>query len=76
MGGGHAQDSPFTSWTPDVNVALDHANKNGDGGILLRVPTGAPGPSDNWRWQYSPDVYNEQEVLLEGVREGADRLKL
>jgi hypothetical protein len=65
-------DSPFTSWTRNLDVAQQRA---GDGGVILRVPTGAPPPGASWRWEWSPDVWQEGEVLLRGVREGCTVLK-
>jgi hypothetical protein len=73
--GGMAADSPFTSWTHSYEVALDHALKEGPGGVILRLPTGAPPPGATWSWVWSPDEYVELEVLLFGVREGATVLK-
>jgi len=70
--GGAASASPFTSWTRDIDIALSHANKDGVGGVLLRVPEGAPSQFDSWSWEASPDVWYESEVLLRGMREGVD----
>jgi hypothetical protein len=65
--GGVSANSPFTSWTHDINVARGYA---GADGVILRVPTGAPPPGAGWSWHGSPDVFRESEVLLRGVREG------
>jgi RHS repeat-associated protein len=65
--GGVSANSPFTSWTRDINVARRIAGENG---VILRVPTGAPPPGATWSWEWSPDIYHEGEVLLRGVREG------
>jgi RHS repeat-associated protein len=73
--GGQADKSPFTSWTRDPKVAEFHAGKDGPGGVVLRVPTGAPPSSASWSWQWSPDIYGEQEVLLRGIRIGVERIK-
>ena len=73
--GGMAADSPFTSWTHDYAVAKYHALKSGSGGVILRVPTGVPPAGATWRWEWSPDVWHESEVLLWGTREGAAVLK-
>lgn len=70
--GGVAAESPFTSWTSDLEVALSNANKKGEGGLLLRVRTGAPPPGAGWSWEWSPDIFGESERLLRGVREGCD----
>ncbi len=73
--GGHAADSPFTSWTPDLEIARFHALKHGEGGVILRIQTGAPPPGSTWSWQWSPDYFGENEILLRGVRTGAEVLK-
>ena len=69
--GGYSADSPYTSWTRDYDVALEYAKSEGPGGIVIRVPTGAPPLGATWSWAWSPDVYHEAEVLLKGIREGA-----
>ena len=75
MGGYEAQ-SPFTSWTPKPEIAALHAAKHGPGGVVLRVPTGAPPPGATWRWEYQyHDEYAELEILLKGIRDGADVIK-
>ena len=68
--GNWAGQSPFTSWTRSVEVAKFHAGKAGAGGVILRVPQGAPPPGASWSWEWSPDEYGEQEVLMRGIREG------
>lgn len=65
-------DSPYSSWTASIEWARFHRDKTGPGGVLLRVPQGAPGPKDNWHWEYSPDEFFEEEVLLHGVRMGVE----
>ena len=65
-------DSPFTSWTTDIDVARGRA---GADGVLLRVPTGRPPTGAKWNWEWSPDVFSESEVLLRGAREGCDVIK-
>ncbi|TPQ45995.1 RHS repeat-associated core domain-containing protein [Burkholderia ubonensis] len=69
--GGRSADSPFTSWTRDREIAKWWANREGPGGVVLELPTGAPGPKDSWSWEYSIDEYGESEVLLRGCRSGA-----
>jgi hypothetical protein len=69
--GGQAANSPFTSWTHDLNEALWHANKDGPGGVVLSFPLGPPPPGAGWSWTWSPDAYGEMEVLLKGARDGA-----
>jgi len=64
--------SPFTSWTRDINVALERAGARGPGGTLLRVPVGAPPNGATWSWQLSPDKFGESEVLLRGTRTGVE----
>lgn len=70
--GGIAQDSPFTSWTWDIEIALSHATKDGPGGALLVVPQGAPPQGASWSWELSPDNWGESEVLLRGPRDSID----
>ena len=65
----YAGRSPYTSWTRDPKIAERFA---GPGGVILRVPVGAPGPNDAWRWEFSPDEWGESEVLLEGRRDGVE----
>jgi hypothetical protein len=73
--GGQAVDSQFTSWTRDPSIAFMHANKNGTGGVVLKVPEGAPPSNASWSWQWSPDVWGESEVLMRGTRSGAEVLE-
>jgi hypothetical protein len=51
-GGGTGQ-SQFVSWKKNKDIALDHASKDGPGGVLLTVPVGSPGPADTWRWGWT-----------------------
>jgi RHS repeat-associated protein len=74
-GGGYAADSPYTSWTHDPKIAAQHGAKHGDGGVVLRVPQGAPPEGAGWRWEWSPDIYSEQEYLLRGIRSDVEVLK-
>lgn len=62
--------SPFTSWTHDRSVASYWANRQGPGGVLLRVRQGAPPKGGGWEWEFSDDEYGESEVLMKGRREG------
>ena len=73
--GGQAANSPFTSWTRDPAIAATHAGKNGPGGVVLRVPQGAPSAGAKWSWEWSPDVWGESEVLMRGTRSGLEVLK-
>ena len=73
---GIVEQSPFTSWTRDRTIAEARARSNGSGGVLLRVSEGSPGATDQWKWEYSPDVYGEQEVLPRGVRMGLEVISL
>ncbi|WP_157359670.1 RHS repeat-associated core domain-containing protein [Caldimonas brevitalea] len=68
--GGHSGRSPYTSWSRQKSIAEWHANKDGPGGILLSAPFGAPKDGDCWSWEFSDDVYGEDEVLLKGKRSG------
>ena len=74
MGMGAQAESPFTSWTTDFYVARFHAIGRGPGGVILRVPFGDPPPGATWRWVESPDTFQEAEILLWGVRHGAEVL--
>ena len=65
--GGVSGNSPYTSWTDDPAVARGFA---GADGVVLRVKTGAPKPSDAWSWEYSFDEWMEREILMKGVRFG------
>jgi len=70
--GGLSSNSPFTSWTTNIDIARGYAKSEGPGGVLLRVPEGAPPPGASWSWHWSPDQYGESEVLLRGTRSGAE----
>jgi hypothetical protein len=52
-------DSPFISWTHERSVAEIHA---GTDGIVLEADVGPPEQRLHW----SPDIWNEREVLVEG----------
>lgn len=69
--GGFSSKSPYTSWTKSREIAEAHARWNGPGGVLLSVEMSEPTVGDTWSWVESPDVYDEQEVLLRGQRSGA-----
>jgi hypothetical protein len=62
----------MTSWTRDPDIAHYHATKNGPGGVVLRVPQGKPRKGATWSWEWSPDEYNEEEVLMRGFRNGVE----
>jgi len=64
--------SPFTSWTYSLMVARRFAASRGPGGVVLRLPKDIPQENDSWSWHDSPDIHHEQEVLLKGVRMGAE----
>ena len=74
--GRNLKDSPYTSWTDDLNIAKFHAGKEGSGGLIMRVSKGAPTKKENWRWEMSPDSYRENERLLRGVRNNAEVFEL
>ncbi len=73
--GGQAASSPFTSWSHRLDIAEFYADRNGPGGIVLRVPTGAPPPGATWAWEWSEDIWGESEILLRGIRHGAEVMK-
>lgn len=73
--GGQSANSPYTSWTRELSYAEKHAGQNGPGGVVLRVPTGAPPAGANWSWEWSPDLWGEAEVLMRGTRTGVEVLK-
>lgn len=62
--------SPFTSWTHDPAIAARYA---GPDGAVIRVPTGTPPPVAKFEW--SPDVFYESEVLIRGPVTGAQRFR-
>jgi RHS repeat-associated protein len=69
--GGSTGNSQYVSWTRNKDIALDHANKDGPGGVLVSVPVGAPGPGDTWRWGWTHlNQWGEPEMLQEGIRTG------
>lgn len=70
--GGESANSPYTSWTRSPDIARKFAEGNGQGGVVLRVPVGAPNGSDSWAWEWSPDEWGEQEILLRGPRDGIE----
>jgi hypothetical protein len=65
-------DSPFTSWSRDPAIARIHA---GEDGVILRLPTGKPPAGSTWKFEWSPDVWFEQEVLVRGPVYGAGRIQ-
>ncbi len=68
-------ESPFTSWTHILETARVHANAAGPGGVILVLLLGAPAAEDRWSWEWSPDLFYEGEVLLRGIRSGAEVLQ-
>ena len=62
---GNTTDSPYTSWTRDPDIARRFA---GPDGVVLRVPRGEGSP---YKFEWSPDVYYEQEILIRGPVCGA-----
>ena len=68
--GGFSGNSMFTSWTDNLEIARYHATKDGDGGVILSAPFGAPSKTDKWSWEVSDDIWMENERLLKGTREG------
>jgi len=63
--------SPYTSWTTERDVAEYHARSFGPGGVILILSSAGPEPNDAWAWERSPDIFEEQEILLRGPRSGA-----
>ncbi|SHM97154.1 RHS repeat-associated core domain-containing protein, partial [Halomonas cupida] len=71
--GGLTGESQYVSWTPDKSLALQHANKDGAGGVLLSVPQGAPQSGDSWSWGWTHiNDWGEAEMLQEGTRTGVN----
>src|ERR1700728_2623329 len=66
--GGWSATSPYTSWTPNETLAKTYACSLKGHGPLLRVLETEPLSEDKWRWVRSPNHYEEDEVLLYGVR--------
>jgi hypothetical protein len=65
--------SPFTSWSYSEDIAIRFARSRGPGGVVLRLPIDdARKEGTGWSWETSPDYKNEQEILLRGVRMGAE----
>jgi hypothetical protein len=62
---GNTTDSPYTSWTRDPDIAGRFA---GPDGVVLRVPRGEDSP---YKFEWSPDVFYEQEILIRGPVCGA-----
>lgn len=69
--GGVSEISQHTSWTYDRSVAESYGRRSGPGGVVLELTTGNPEHGDSWSWEWSPDRFGEQEVLLRGKRSGA-----
>lgn len=65
---GATRGSRFTSWTHRREVAEMYA---GAGGLLLEWATGKPPDGAGWRFEWSPDLFGEQEVLICGTLVGA-----
>lgn len=66
-------ESQYVSWTPNKDIALTNANKDGAGGVLLSVPKGAPQPGDTWSWGWTHWIqWGEPEMLQEGTRTGVN----
>ena len=61
--------SPFSSWTRSEQVAKLYA---GEEGIILKAKLGAP----DVKFGFSPDEWNEQEVLVCGVVLSAEIIPL
>ena len=70
--GGWSAGSPFTSWTPDEQLARSYACAEKGHGTLVCVDEADPGPDDTWEWVRSPNNFGEEEVLLKGIRIGVE----
>ncbi|MFN4001059.1 RHS repeat-associated core domain-containing protein [Microcella sp.] len=75
--GGHADpalhnggdtNSQFTSWTTSRSIAEEIANEGNGPGVLLELD---PVAIDPRRLLASPDIYDEAEVLIRGLVDGA-----
>jgi hypothetical protein len=40
-----------------------------------KFPERRPGPDEDWTWVQSPDIWEEDEVLLQGVRRDVEVTK-
>lgn len=65
---GATTNSQFTSWTRSREVARSYA---GEDGVILEWHTGLPPPDATWRFVWSPDEFREEEILIQGLLEGA-----
>lgn len=64
-------DSAFTSWSHRLEEAQWWARRDGPGGVVMRWPAGPPPDGAAWRWEWSPDAFQEGEVLIRGPITGA-----
>lgn len=62
---GATADSPYISWTRDPAIARIFA---GEDGVVVRVPRGEGSP---YKFEWSPDEFAEQEILIRGPGCGA-----
>ncbi len=77
--GGAQPFSPFTSWTTVRAIAVIFANRLGPGGVMLMAAAGASPDPAIWHWgaQFAADDdWWENEVLLWGVRDGLEVVRL
>ena len=63
--------SPYTSWTSERETAEYHARRFVPGGVILTLPSSDAETHHPWSWERSPDIFEEQEILLRGPRSGA-----
>jgi hypothetical protein len=70
--GGMEGRSQYTSWTKKLDIAMRQANRKGPGGLVLRLPEGKPPPGASWSWEFSIDIFAEDEILLRGTRTDAE----
>lgn len=66
--------NPYTSWSTRLEVARKNAYNYGGGGVVLRLGA-MPKAGQGWRWVDSPDIFDEGERLLFGVRMGIEVLE-
>ena len=70
--GGWEAQSPYTSCTYDLPTARRYAMEEGRGYVVLRLSKYDSQPGEEWSWEDSPDLFEDYEVLLRGVRIDAE----
>jgi hypothetical protein len=74
--GGYSGRSQFTSWSREKMVAVEFAESNGPGGLLLRAEISPSSGRHTWEWIESLDGSSESEVLMLGFRMDAEVVAL